>query len=163
MGYACPVCETPQSDAGHLANHVAFTALLRGGDHETWLDEYVPEWEALGEAALGDRVAEHAATVEYPQVFEDTTGQESPSEPSPGHGAQAPEERERGSADHGQDGHPGRIPGPGDPPDSMAALLDGVDFSALRADENVDDEDLDEIIARAKELTSQRRAESETE
>ena len=38
MGYACPVCEDPQSDATHLANHLAFTAMLRGGEHGEWLD-----------------------------------------------------------------------------------------------------------------------------
>ena len=43
MGYACPVCDHPQADARHLANHLAFTALARGGDHEAWLDDAVAE------------------------------------------------------------------------------------------------------------------------
>jgi hypothetical protein len=73
MGYACPVCDHPQADARHLANHLAFTALARGGDHEAWLDDRVPEWESLDESALGDRVVDHAAETEFPQVFEDTT------------------------------------------------------------------------------------------
>ncbi len=80
MGFACPVCETPQADAGHLANHLAFTAIARGGDHETWLDERVPGWDELGEATLAERVVEHAAETEYPQVFEDTTGDQAPAE-----------------------------------------------------------------------------------
>lgn len=75
MGYACPVCETPQADAVHLANHLAFTALARGGDHEAWLDERVPGWGDLGEAALAERVVEDAEEADYPQVFEDTTGE----------------------------------------------------------------------------------------
>lgn len=74
MGYACPVCETPQTDARHLANHLAFTALLGNDDHESWLDEHTPGWEQSGEDELAKRVVEHASKVEFPQVFEDTTG-----------------------------------------------------------------------------------------
>ena len=73
MGYACPVCETPHPDAEHLANHLAFTALLGDDDHEAWLESQFPEWEEAGERELADRVEEHAKEVEYPQVFEDTT------------------------------------------------------------------------------------------
>ena len=76
MGYACPVCETPQSDARHLANHLAFTAMLGNDDHETWLDEHAPDWERAGESELAERVVEHADEVEFPQVFEDTIGHE---------------------------------------------------------------------------------------
>jgi hypothetical protein len=74
MGYACPVCETPQADARHLANHLAFTALLGNDDHESWLDEHAPGWDDAGEDELADRVVEHASEVEFPQMFEDTTG-----------------------------------------------------------------------------------------
>jgi hypothetical protein len=74
MGYACPVCETPQADAKHLANHLAFTAMVRGGDHGAWLDEHLPGWEEAGEAELADRVVAFADEEEYPQVFEDTVG-----------------------------------------------------------------------------------------
>ncbi|GAA0461735.1 DUF5810 domain-containing protein [Halococcus dombrowskii] len=74
MGYACPVCETPQADARHLANHLAFTALLGDDEHESWLDEHAPGWEQSGEDELAERVEEGAAEVEFPQVFEDTTG-----------------------------------------------------------------------------------------
>jgi len=74
MGYACPVCETPQSDARHLANHLGFTAVVRGGDHEAWLDDHVPGWGEFDEETLADRVVEYAADADYPQVFEDTTG-----------------------------------------------------------------------------------------
>jgi hypothetical protein len=39
MGYACPVCETPQQDAAHLADHLAFTAIVHTDDHESWLED----------------------------------------------------------------------------------------------------------------------------
>ncbi|MFC6836705.1 DUF5810 domain-containing protein [Halomarina ordinaria] len=74
MGYACPVCETPQSDARHLANHLAFTALIRGADHEAWLDDHVPGWDEEGEAELAARVETLAEETDFPQVFEDTVG-----------------------------------------------------------------------------------------
>lgn len=73
MGYACPVCGAPQADGEHLANHLAFTALLHTDDHETWLDQRVPDWETLDPEALADRVVEFATETEYPEVFEDTT------------------------------------------------------------------------------------------
>ncbi|WP_115865523.1 DUF5810 domain-containing protein [Halorussus litoreus] len=73
MGHACPVCETPHPDAEHLANHLAFTAMLGDDDHEAWLDEHAPGWEEDGEAELAERVDERAPEVGFPQVFEDTT------------------------------------------------------------------------------------------
>mgnify|MGYP006286762311 CR=1 len=73
MGYACPVCETPQSDAEHLANHLAFTAMLGDDDHEEWLDDHAPGWNEDGEDELADRIEEYAKEVGFPQVFEDTT------------------------------------------------------------------------------------------
>lgn len=75
MGYECPVCEIPQADASHLANHLAITAIARSGDHEAWLDDRVNGWEDLDEEALADRVTDHAADADFPQVFEDTTAQ----------------------------------------------------------------------------------------
>jgi len=72
MGFACPVCETPQQDATHLANHIAFTAMVHGDEHETWLDEHVPDWSAHGEEELAPKVAELADEANYEQVFEDT-------------------------------------------------------------------------------------------
>ncbi len=75
MGYQCPVCSDPQADAVHLANHLAFTAIARGGDHEEWLDEHAPDWGQLDDEQLGERVTQYAETVEFPQLFEDTTDQ----------------------------------------------------------------------------------------
>lgn len=72
MGYACPVCDTPQRDAEHLANHLAFTAMLHGDAHETWLDDHVPEWGDAGAAELAPVVADHAEETTYEEVFEDT-------------------------------------------------------------------------------------------
>ena len=73
MGYSCPVCDDPQADDEHLANHLAVTAMMRGGDHEAWLDERVPDWEGMGPTELATEVVERAEETEYPQVFEDTT------------------------------------------------------------------------------------------
>lgn len=85
MGYACPVCETPQTDARHLANHLAFTAMLGNEDHESWLAEHAPGWDKEGEDELAERVASEAKEVAFPQVFEDTTDQHHDhDEPRPG-------------------------------------------------------------------------------
>jgi len=128
MGYACPVCGHPQSDARHLANHLAFTALARGGDHEAWLDECVPEWESLDETALGDRVVDHADPVEFPQVFEDTTS--------------------RGSADDHSHDNTGESDGTRDP---------RLDAARSRAAEGAFSDDADDVLAEARELTRKRR------
>ncbi|MBB6647104.1 DUF5810 domain-containing protein [Halobellus ruber] len=72
MGFACPVCEIPHQDATHLANHLAFTAMTHGDDHEAWLDDHVPEWAGYGEAELAAAVEDLAPEAEYEQVFEDT-------------------------------------------------------------------------------------------
>jgi len=74
MGYACPVCEAPEADGEHLANHLAFTAMLHGGDHEAWLDGHVPDWDGLDPDALAAEVVEFADAVDHDTVFEDTTG-----------------------------------------------------------------------------------------
>lgn len=76
MGYRCPVCDDPQADSLHLANHLGFTAIARGGDHEAWLDEQVSGWGEMDEHELADRVSKLAEPAEYPTVFEDTTGHE---------------------------------------------------------------------------------------
>ncbi|WP_436901262.1 DUF5810 domain-containing protein [Halovenus halobia] len=73
MGYSCPVCSDPQADGVHLANHLAITALTRGGDHEEFLEESVPGWQELSEEELAAELIEDATEADYPQVFEDTT------------------------------------------------------------------------------------------
>ncbi len=134
MGYACPVCDDPQADDIHLANHLAFTSLVRGGDHEEWLDETVPEWESMTEEALAEEVTAHAEQKEYPQVFEDTTGQH----------------------DHSDDhGHAQRETGTQDISDAMLAdAEDELDEAEMP--------DTDSILAEAHEMT-QKRHEDETE
>ncbi|WP_240452012.1 DUF5810 domain-containing protein [Halostella salina] len=72
MGYACPVCETPQADAEHLANHLAFTAMLGRDDHEAWLDDHAPGWDGDDPETLGERVVEFAEETEYHEVFEES-------------------------------------------------------------------------------------------
>jgi hypothetical protein len=74
MGYACPVCDLPQHDAEHLANHLAMTALTHADDHETWLDDHVADWSEESPESLGDRVAPLAEEVPHETVFEDATG-----------------------------------------------------------------------------------------
>jgi hypothetical protein len=96
MGYACPVCEDPQADAGHLANHLAFSAMLGDADHESWLDDHAPEWEGMGESDLADIVADDVEETEFPQVFEDTTGK-------PDSAGDPLEERSGALFDEGQD------------------------------------------------------------
>jgi len=87
MGYACPVCETPHPDGEHLANHLAFTAMLGRTDHEAWLDDHAPDWESQGPDDLADSVAEHVPETEFPQMFDDTTPSEGHDH---GHDARAP-------------------------------------------------------------------------
>ena len=73
MGYACPVCATPQRDGEHLAHHLAFTAMIHGDDHEAWLDEHAPGWQEQDPEGLASEVTPHAEETAYPEVFEDTT------------------------------------------------------------------------------------------
>jgi hypothetical protein len=85
MGYACPVCETPHPDGEHLANHLAFTALLGREDHEAWLDEHAPDWDQQGPEELAPLVVEAVPETEFPQVFDDTTPSEGAHEHGQGH------------------------------------------------------------------------------
>ncbi|MFB6252487.1 MAG: DUF5810 domain-containing protein [Halobellus sp.] len=125
MGFACPVCETPQQDATHLANHLAFTAMVHSDEHEAWLDDYVPEWEALGEAELAPEVAALASDANYEQVFEDTAS---------AHGHESHDHQHAGVG-----GSPGGVD-----PEAAAATGDG----------SIDDETR-QIIAEAREMTAE--------
>lgn len=92
MGYACPVCDVPQRDGKHLANHLAFTAMLRHEEHETWLDEHVDDWQDMNAPALADLVVDHAEEREFEELFEDTVEGESHAHPhdhGQGHGSPA--------------------------------------------------------------------------
>jgi hypothetical protein len=83
MGYACPVCGVPQQDGEHLANHLAFTAMTDGDEHEDWLDEHAPGWGSSGPDDLGPRVVEFAEETTYETVFEDTVHDHSHDRASP--------------------------------------------------------------------------------
>lgn len=73
MGYACPACDTAHPDAEHLANHLAFTAILGSEDHEAWLADHAPEWGDLGPAELGAVVADHVPEEPFPELDDDGT------------------------------------------------------------------------------------------
>lgn len=73
MGYACPVCEEPQADGPHLANHLAFTALLHDDEHAGWLDEVAPGWADRSPEDLADEVVDHAEAIEVETVTAEET------------------------------------------------------------------------------------------
>jgi hypothetical protein len=127
MGYECPVCGDPQADETHLANHLAFTAIARGGEHEAWLDERIPDWDQHDDESLAAEVTEYAAETEYPQVFDDTT--------------------DRTGREHRRHEHDNTSRGRSDLPPGADALTD-VSL----------DEDAQEALSRAREMTRKRRA-----
>jgi hypothetical protein len=153
MGYRCPVCEDPQADDVHLANHLAFTALVRGGHHEDWLDEHVPDWGEMGEEGLANHVREHAESAEYPAVFEDTTEPATGQQRGGGHGHDHAGERDHpdghdhaGERDNAQGGPSGWTGGSDDRPEMVDPPFGGGM-----------DEETREAIERARELTRRRR------
>lgn len=73
MGYACPVCEAPQADGEHLANHLAFTAMLHDDAHAAFLDDHVEGWEDKTPGLLGAEVVRFADWTDVETVFDDTT------------------------------------------------------------------------------------------
>ena len=130
MGYACPVCSDPQADAGHLANHLAFTAMLGDDDHEAWLDEHVPAWAETGEAELADAVVDIVEETEFPQLFEDTAGGLEDGSADP------PEERSGALFDDAESGHDHAQGGAADTSgpidDEAAAVLEEAREMTLR-------------------------------
>ncbi|QPV61338.1 hypothetical protein I7X12_11210 [Halosimplex litoreum] len=145
MGYACPVCGDPQTDAEHLANHLAFTAMLRGGDHEAWLDDRIDGWAAMDPPELAEHVVDHAEEAEFPQVFEDTTG---------GHDHGGGHQHDHGSGHQHGDGH-GHQYGGG----RASGTPDAVESAAPGGVADLDDfeGETDDVLAEAKELTRRRR------
>ncbi|AZQ15526.1 DUF5810 domain-containing protein [Halorubrum sp. PV6] len=133
MGYACPVCETPQRDGEHLAHHLAFTAMLHGGDHEAWLDDHAPDWGDRDPAGLAAEVTPHAADAEYHEVFEDTVNRGRPDvdvgeHDHAGHG--------RGHAGHGTPGDAGLVDGAVDADPEVAAAVRAAREMAQNAAED---------------------------
>jgi hypothetical protein len=138
MGYACPVCDDPQADDIHLANHLAFTAISRGGDHEDWLDETVPDWGSMNEETLAEEVTDHAEEKEYPQVFEDTTVDHDHAH------------------EHDHEHAHGRSAGTREISEAMLA----------QAEDELDDVDMpdtEEVVQEAREMTEKRQAEDDSE
>ena len=167
MGYECPVCATPQADARHLANHMAFTAVLGDAEHEAWLDEHAPGWAEAGEAELAPRVAEHAPEGEFEQVFEDTAGgleEDDPTDP--------PEERSGALFDDSVHTHTHTYAdgddhehGHGVPldPDHAGGSAHGDRTSHLAGgvDPDEHDEETREVLEEAREMTREMLAEEE--
>ncbi len=140
MGYACPVCGDPQADAGHLANHLAFTAMTRGDEHEEWLDEHAPDWEDLGESELAAEVSGEAEETEFPQVFE---------------ASNLAEGRDGGGHDHG-DGHDHGGQGHAGHDHSAHGHDHGVDPAAARSRGRGElDDEAREILAEARSITEE--------
>ena len=146
MGYACPVCGDPQADAGHLANHLAFTAILGEEGHERWLDERVPDWGELGEAELGEVVVEHVEETEFPQVFEDTVGglEESAPDSLDERSGALFEDEGFGHADHDHRHGPARAGGAGElDPETEAIIEEAREMTREMLREEEDDESAD--------------------
>jgi hypothetical protein len=154
-GYACPVCDDPQADVGHLANHLAFTAMLRDDGHGDWLDEHVPGWNEYGEAELAAELGESTDLLEereYPQVFEDTTEEDGTAP-----GRDDPTERSGALFDdghdhdhqHGHDNHHSHDHGP-------SGIPEGVETASVPGGE-IDDEEREAIMEEAREMTRKLR------
>jgi len=164
-GYACPVCDDPQADIGHLANHLAFTAILRDEAHADWLDEHVPAWNEYDEAELSSALAEHTDRLderEYPQVFEDTTGEDgsAPGRDDPAERSGAlfddghdHDHGQQGAHDHGHqhshDHQHGHDHGP-------SGIPEGVETASVPGGE-LDDEEREAIMEEAREMTRELR------
>ena len=144
MGYACPVCGDPQADGSHLANHLAFTAMLGDDGHTEWLDDHAPGWGDMGEAALAEVVVDHAAETPFPQVFEDTAGglEDDADPPSARSGALFDEDRDGG---HGRGRASQHSPSGGrrHAPESVPE----------RGSDGPSDDETEAILAEAREMT----------
>jgi hypothetical protein len=124
MGYACPVCATPQRDADHLANHLAFTAMLHGDAHETWLDEHAPGWGEAGVDELAPVVVEYAEDADYDEMFEERVP-----------------EGAAGDHDHGHDHAHGRRPTDTADGDVQRVLAEAREMTQAMLDADGDDDD----------------------
>jgi hypothetical protein len=137
-GYACPVCDALQADAAHLANHLAFTAMLGDDDHEAWLDERVPDWADRNPETLGPAVAEHAPERDRTASTGDPAGD------ARGRG----DEREH---QHGHDHARERDHAPRTPGDSFESEL--ARQGGYGRDAGAAGGDVDRVLAEARDLT----------
>jgi hypothetical protein len=134
MGFACPVCDAPQADGEHLANHIAFTAMLHDDEHADFLDAHVDGWEDKTPPELSAELIRHADETEYDQVFEDTT-----EGAGMGHG-EAGSAGEEATTDAGWSGRPPE----GDSP---------LDVDAL--DDDTVDAETERVVEEARKLFEQ--------
>ena len=151
MGYACPVCDDPQQDAEHLANHLAFQALTHGDDHESWLDEHAPDWATGGPADLAPRLEDLAEEAEYEVVFEDTTEETSERERElfdPDRQGEEHGQVHGGMGDHGHTHNHGQGHDHGHGHASGQTGGNGIDLSTL-------DPEAREIVDEARALTQE--------
>ncbi len=153
MGYECPVCSDPQADAGHLANHLAFTALLGDDGHEAWLDEHAPEWGSMGETELADVVGERVEETEFPRLFEDTAG-------GLEHGASDPPEQRSGALFDDGTGHAGQTHGGAHDHDSHGRSGHDHGDTPPGGPGPVDEETA-EVLAEARKMTRRMRGDDE--
>jgi hypothetical protein len=143
MGYACPVCETPQRDGEHLANHLAFTAMLGDQAHEDWLDDHAPGWGEASPDELAEEVMEHAPEAEYEEVFEDTVDRRTHTHGNPDqHGSDVEHgsELERSQSRPDVDPAAARSRGSGSlDPEAQGILRDAQEMTQQLLDEEDDD------------------------
>jgi hypothetical protein len=175
MAYACPVCATPQADGRHLANHLAFTAMIHGDDHAAWLADHAPGWEETGERDLAEQVIEFAPEIEFPPENaaggivgpgprEHADHDHNHAEHGPDQGHSRGEHGGYGSADgHGDQSDPDLDPGSADDRSregSSADVTTGIDTDAGVGDTSdaEDERDVAAILAEARELTQRMRA-----
>ncbi|WP_144925821.1 DUF5810 domain-containing protein [Halorubrum salsamenti] len=147
MGYACPVCETPQRDGEHLAHHLAFTAMLHGGDHEAWLDDHVSDWSDREPAGLAAEVTPHAEDAEYHEVFEDTVDRGRPdvdlgAHDHVGHDHSGHTRADRAGHDHAAGGGPGAVDSTGETDPKVAeAIREAREMAREVSDDENDESD----------------------
>ncbi|PSP75807.1 hypothetical protein BRC86_02950 [Halobacteriales archaeon QS_3_64_16] len=167
MAYACPVCATPQADGRHLANHLAFTAMIHGEDHEAWLDEHAPDWQEAGEDALANRVIGQAPETELSAAIEDPiknseqthNGEETGESESHSHHQHDHSEHEHA---HGA-GPRADLPPTSEANPSRDEERTAVGFGTDPGETDTEDKrDLKAVLAEARELTERMRDESDT-
>jgi hypothetical protein len=155
MEYACPVCETPQADGRHLANHLAFTALIHGDDHEAWLDEHAPKWEKAGEDDLAERVIDEVAETELPRSV-GTVDESKEAERT-----YTPDRDPGDDGDDGRDGHDrqgeGRTRSGSPPTNDRSRAPDSERIDPVGPGGDGDERDVETVLAEARELTERMR------
>ena len=157
MGYACPVCGTPQEDGVHLANHVAITAMLHDDEHAAWLDDRVADWRDSSPEELAGELTDRAERVDYDEAAVERA--EIP-DSGEGDGRSGTGHAGHDHADHESHAHGSRR---GYAADSADAV-DHLDADALGvADGDEFEDDVEGILAEAREMTRQRMEDAAVE